>query len=269
WENALAHPNAGTKTIVVGMDGSTPGQVYVYVGSKTNAGSPVARAGLTNGTLFGVKVAGVTTEDAAAGMPSGTAFALHGLGNVENSTGAALEAASNAAGVTRFMHPEDGAWDPNNASDYYFVTTASFSTASRLWRLRFTDITRPELGGQIDMLLAGSEGHKMADNIVVTKSGHVYLQEDPGNTPHLAKVWRYSIATDALVEVASFDPNLFTSGKPGFITQDEESSGIVDASDLLGPGWFLFNAQGHTSAGNTELVERGQFMALYDPAAAF
>ena len=49
WENSLAHPNPGVKTIVVGMDDSTPGQVYVYVGTKTAEGSPVDRAGLTNG----------------------------------------------------------------------------------------------------------------------------------------------------------------------------------------------------------------------------
>ena len=60
------------KTIVVGMDDSTPGQVYVYVGTKTAEGSPVDRAGLTNGVLYGVKVTGVPTEDAAAGIPSGT-----------------------------------------------------------------------------------------------------------------------------------------------------------------------------------------------------
>lgn len=269
WENSLAHPNPGVKTIVVGMDDSTPGQVYVYVGNKTSEGSPVARAGLTNGVLYGVKVAGVPTEDVAVGIPSGTAFELHSLGNVENSTGAALEAASNAAGVTRFARPEDGAWDPNNRNHYYFVTTASFSTASRLWRLRFADISRPELGGQLDMLLDGSEGQRMFDNIAVTRSGHVYLQEDPGNQVHIAKVWRYGIATDALVLVAQFSPPLVTTGMPGFITQDEESSGVIDASDLLGPGWLLINAEMHTSAGDTELVERGQFLALFDPAAVF
>jgi hypothetical protein len=33
--------------------------------------------------------------------------------------------------------------------------------------------------------------------------------------------------------------------EPGFITQDEESSGIIDASRFLGPGTFLFDAQVH------------------------
>jgi hypothetical protein len=33
------HPASGLKTVVVGTDDSTPGQVYVYVGDKTNAGN--------------------------------------------------------------------------------------------------------------------------------------------------------------------------------------------------------------------------------------
>ena len=41
------------------------------------------------------------------------------------------------------------------------------------------------------------------------------------------------------------------------------SSGIIDASDILGSGWYLLNAQVHASAGDTELVERGQLLALY------
>ena len=44
WENALANPATGDKTVVVGTDDSTPGQLYVYVGDKTAAGSPVDRA---------------------------------------------------------------------------------------------------------------------------------------------------------------------------------------------------------------------------------
>lgn len=40
------------------MEDGTPGQVYVYVGDKTNSGSVIDQAGLTNGSLYGVKVTG-------------------------------------------------------------------------------------------------------------------------------------------------------------------------------------------------------------------
>lgn len=266
WENVVANPGTGASTVVAALDDSTPGQVYVYIGTKTNTGSPVERAGLTNGALFGVAVAGVATEDAAAGIPSGTAFTLASLGNVEASTGAALETASTAAGVTRFNRPEDGAWDPTHPNDFYFATTASFTTASRLWRLHFNDLANPAAGGTIDMLLDGSEGQKMFDNITLDKKGHVYLVEDVGNNAHIGKVWRYTIASDELTQIAQHNPSLFTPGAPGFLTQDEEASGIIDASDVIGPGWFLLDVQAHYAT-DSELVEGGQLLAIYDPAA--
>jgi secreted PhoX family phosphatase len=238
----------------------------VYIGTKTTTGSPVQQAGLTNGSLYGIAVSGVATEGAAAGIPSGTAFTLAALGNVETSTGAALDAASTVAGVTRFNRPEDGAWDPLNPTDFYFATTASFTTATRLWRLRFSDLNDLPAGGTIDMLLDGSEGGKMFDNMTLDKKGHVYLQEDVGNNAHIGKVWRYTIASDKLTLIAQHNLALFTSGATQFLTQDEESSGIIDASDILGAGWFLLAVQAHYGT-DSELVEGGQLLALFDPAA--
>ena len=48
-----------------GLDDSTPGQVYVYVGQKTVGRHPVERAGLTGGTLYGVKVTGLRRRSPA------------------------------------------------------------------------------------------------------------------------------------------------------------------------------------------------------------
>jgi hypothetical protein len=266
WENIIAHPATGTKTVVVGTDDTTPGQVFVYVGTKTNAGSPVDKAGLTNGTLYGIAVAGVANEPNATGIASGTAFAMAPMGNVETWSEAQLETAANAAGVTKFLRPEDGAWDPTNPNDFYFVTTNAFTAPSRLWRLRFADINNPAAGGTIDMLLDGSEGHKMVDNIAVDKKGHVYLTEDVGNNAHIGKIWRYTIATDQSVIIAQHNPDLFTPGAAKFLTQDEEASGIIDASDVIGPGWLLVDVQAHYAT-DGELVEGGQLLAIYDPAA--
>lgn len=267
WENVVAHPGTGIKTVVVGIDDSTPGQVYVYIGDKTSSGSAIEKAGLTNGTLYGVAVAGVGTEVTATGVASGTAFTLASLGNVENKTGAVIETESTAAGITRFQRPEDGHWDPQNPADFYFVTTSSFTTPSRLYRLRFSNVNDLTAGGTIDMLLDGTEGGKMYDNITVDKKGHVYLQEDVGGQAHLGKIYRYDIATDGLTLIAQYTPELFTSGSPAFLTQDEEASGIIDASDLLGPGWFLLDAQAHYNIGDSELLEGGQLLAMFDAAA--
>lgn len=264
WENSVANPASGVKTVVVGLDDSGGGQVYVYIGNKTTTGSPTDKAGLNYGTLYGVKVAGTPAENTSNGIPSGSAFSLHSFGDASRTPGAQLESDSIAAQVTAFQRPEDGAWDPSNPNDFYFVTTASFSGNSRLWRLRFVDAKNPELGGTIDMLLDGTEGQKMMDNMTVTDRGQIFIQEDPGNQPYIAKVWRYSIADDTLTQIAEHDSARFVPGAPSFLTQDEESSGIISVDNILGEGWFILNVQAHYAT-DAELVEGGQLIALHYP----
>jgi hypothetical protein len=272
WENAVANPATGRKTVVVGTDDSTPGQVYVYVGEKQATGNPAERAGLTAGTLFGVKVPGTPVEPANTGIPSGTAFTAANLGNVSNKTGAQLQSDSVSAGVTEWFRPEDAAWDPKRPTDLYFVITANFAGQSKLYRLRFADPANPAAGGRVDQLLTGletggtPERFHMLDNIAVDSRGNVLLQEDPGGQEYLARIWQYRIKEDSLTELATFDPARFTTGKPGFITNDEESSGIIDAEKILGRGWYLFDAQLHKTNPDPELVEFGQLLALYVPS---
>lgn len=269
WENSVANPATGTKTVVVGTDDSAPGQVYVYVGDKKAAGNPAERAGLTGGTLFGIKVQGMPIEVPNAGVASGTAFTAVDLGDAASKTGAQLETQSDAAGVTEWQRPEDASWDPSNPNDLYFVITANFASQSKLYRLRFADPADPAAGGTVDQLLVGTEdggsGERfhMLDNIVVDARGHVLLQEDPGGQNYLARIWQYDIASDTLLEVARHDPARFTG--PGRLTNDEESSGIVDAEKILGKGWYLLDVQAHYPHPDPELVEGGQLLALYVP----
>ncbi|WP_271254232.1 esterase-like activity of phytase family protein [Pseudanabaena sp. Chao 1811] len=264
WENAVASITASDKTVVAGMDDSTGGQVYFYVGNKTNTGTEIDKAGLNNGKLFGIKVDGLTSETNATALASGTRFALADLGSVQNTTGAALEIASNAAGATNFLRPEDGAWDPSNPKDFYFTTTNSFTGPSRLWRLRFDDPTNPESGGTVEMVLDGTEGHRMLDNFTIDRYGHILLQEDIGGQDALGKIWQYDIATDKLTQIAQHDPSRFAPGAANFLTRDEESSGIIDAQDILGAGWFLLDVQAHYSIPG-ELYEGGQLLAFFNP----
>ncbi|QSV63886.1 MAG: hypothetical protein HEQ26_15135 [Dolichospermum sp. DL01] len=268
WENAIASPIASNKTVVAGTDDSTPGQVYFYVGDKTNTGTDIDKAGLNNGKLYGVAVAGLKLEVATTALASGTRFTLADLGNVANTTGAALQTQSGTANVTEFGRPEDGAWDPSNPNDFYFATTGAningTAVPSRLWRLRFDDATKPELGGTVEAVLNGTEGHSRLDNLTIDKYGHILLQEDLGNNAALGKIWQYDIATDTLTQIAQHDPARFVSGAATFLTQDEESSGIIDAQDILGPGWFLLDTQAHYGIGG-ELVEGGQLQALFNP----
>lgn len=282
FENAVANPATRNKTVVAGTDDSTPGQVYIYVGRKTKTGSPVARAGLTNGVLYGIKVQSAPMEDRATGVGAASKpFSLHPFGDVSAWTGTQLDTASDAAGVTEFLRPEDAHWDPSHPNDLYFVTTDRFDPnkavndpatdgRSRLWRARFQNRMDPTAGGTITMLLDGTEPQQMLDNMTIDRSGHVLLQEDPGNQTYLAKIWQYTIATDSLKLIAEHNPAFFlaSAGDARFITQDEESSGIIDAERLLGPGWFLFDVQAHRTNPDPELVEYGQLLALYNPDSA-
>jgi hypothetical protein len=108
---------------------------------------------------------------------------------------------------------------------------------------------------------------KMMDNMCITRGGIILLQEDPGNQAHLARIWAYDVYTDSVVEVGMPDTRYFQTGGSRFLTQDEESSGIIEAWDILGPGWTLLVMQAHYSISTNGLSEGSQLMAAYFPAA--
>jgi hypothetical protein len=188
----------------------------------------------------------------------------------------------NASASTTFARPEDGAWDPNDPRKYYFVTTNRLDTLSdglgsqigstRLWRLTFDDITNPDSGGTIDLLVDGDtvNGRKvnMFDNITIDRFGHIILQEDVGNAAHNGKIWQYDIATDTLKFLAQHDVARFgdvgVSATAPFST-DEETSGVIDMQEILGPGTFAFVDQAHYSTGDTTTVEGGQLLLMFNP----
>jgi hypothetical protein len=287
WENNLANPLSQRITITAGMDDTTPGQVYFWVGEKQTTGNVVERAGLIRQSerdnLHVVRVDGLTPDDTGAtnedrNTPLNGTFSLENLGDVSGLTNPGLEALSDSLGGTQFLRPEDGNWDPNNPSDYYFVTTDRYDEVkdgvgtqvgrSRLYRLRFTDIAHPELGGTITSLLNGNEAGNMFDNMTITRRGSIFLQEDVGNQGHNGKIWRYSINKGTLEMVTRHDPARFGDlGVPATapFNQDEESSGIIEVYDILGEGWFLCDVQAHYNPGDAELVEGGQFLAIHFP----
>ena len=56
WENAVANPSTGIKTVVMGMDDSPGGQVYMYVGEKRAMGNPAEQAGFMGGIYMPLKL---------------------------------------------------------------------------------------------------------------------------------------------------------------------------------------------------------------------
>src|SRR5262245_1907909 len=266
FENQVASPASGDKTVIVEMDDSSPtGQVYIYVGNKQASGNAIEKAGLTNGNLYGIKVAGLTVEANSTQLTGDQAtFTLQLLANAKTESGAQLQADSAASGVTEFLRPEDGAWDPSHPNWFYFNTTASFDGHSRLWRLEFNDVNDPTAGGTIRMMLDGTEGQRMLDNMTITADGKVILLEDVGNNAFLGRVLLYDPATDTLTQLGIHDPARFLSGGANFITQDEEASGVIDVTSIFGTSTesvFLLDTQAHNLLGG-ELVEGGQMQLM-------
>lgn len=281
WENAVSSPYAQKKTINIGLDDSGGGEIYVYVGDKQTTGTEVDKAGLNNGLLYGIRAASLydagnpTANDETDALAASGRFEMVNLGDVSALTGGQLETLSDNNGVSSFMRPEDGAFDPTNPNVFYFLTTASFTSQSRLYKLTFDDITNPEAGGTIEAVLSSSDlplngtvGPRMMDNMTISAEGLIYIQEDVGNQSHTGRILEYNPATDTVVEVAAHDVARF--GAPGIpatapFNQDEESSGIIEVTDILGDAdtkAYLVDIQAHYGIAG-ELVQGGQLLAMY------
>jgi hypothetical protein len=125
----------------------------------------------------------------------------------------------------------------------------------------------------IDGRAVSGDKVNMFDNLTVNAQGIVILTEDVGNAAHNGKIWSYNPSNNALVRLTNHDVARF--GDVGVspvapYSADEEASGILDVSSILGAGKYLFVDQAHyqINAANPrgfsnpdELVEGGQLMA--------
>ena len=285
WENSVAHPNAGDKTLVVGLDDSSPGQVYLYGGAKQTSGNPVEQAGLQYGKLYGVRVTNGGTNYAGlvkleTGAINGSFDLVDMSDIVKSDNGALLQTESTARDVTEFARPEDGYWDTKNPNVFYWVTTGRTGASARLYKFTFDSIANPT-GGTVETVLdaaslVGTDGEaaRSFDNMTVDADGNIIIQEDPGNSAYIAKTWKFNPTTGIAVQIFESDPDRFLSGAPNFLTQDEENSGVIDVTDIVananwyeqGRRYYLGNMQAHyTIVNDPELVQGGQLYLMASP----
>lgn len=274
WENFIPVPNKGKTTAVMGMeDGSaTDSQLWMYSGTKTKSGTWFEKAGFTNGTTY------VLAQDASAPVANDNEIrAKYGknkpfkvsFAKIDSTVNGKLQNDQAREKGIELARVEDGSFDPKNPNDFYFVTTESNKdpkatapnpatpTVSRdggaLWRLRLVDAATPTKGGTLELLLDGSEAPLLSkpDNITVDGAGNVLIQEDPGNNALVARIVSYRIKDGAVGIVAKFKDEFFAEGAAAQITKDEESSGIIDVTDLLSKGksdknrYYMYVAQVH------------------------
>lgn len=289
WQQLRANPGSGSRTLVMAHLGGAQSGLLLYVGDKRLAGNDVERAGLVGGQVWRIEVPGFTTEDRRVDA---------GLGLVARTTAFKLVGGSGdplqdrVAGGTRWLDPRDGGWDPLNPRRYYFVTTDRMDAAkdgglnrdtgprqkgrSRLWRLTFSDLARPELGGTLELLLDGGgtgEAQQTLASLVVGRDGSIGLGEDPGLNAHPAQLWRYRYhaGTDRfgpLTSVVGADMALFgdVTG-PGQLSRAEGFTNLLDANPLLGlPGGprhcLLTALRDRTPDADPAVVEGGQQLLL-------
>lgn len=171
-ENVVLSPAEQDLTVAMGMDDSSNGEVYVYVGTKTTVGNDVTKAGLVNGTLYALAVPGKPYEVddiVALNLMATERFVLKLIGEPGNYPQDGLETTANGLNTTfdpaqpgvealKFAGPEDGSWDPRVGFQnvFYFVSKGSTVNGrpalSRIWRCTFDDIANPVAGGTLEMV---------------------------------------------------------------------------------------------------------------------
>jgi hypothetical protein len=269
WENFLTKPGTGKTTIVMGNEdgNATDSQLYMYVGTKQTTGANFAeKAGLTNGKLYTIALENYRTDNAVRAAAKGTKIKV-GFNEINTNPKYGKLGAMSQANGTTFSRVEDGEFDSKNPNVYYFVTTESNkdplattprpgATYSRdggaLWKMTFADAKDPFKGATMEMLLNGTEAPYLTkpDNITIDDE-YILIQEDPGNNAHIARLVAYRKSDGKIAEIAKFDEQYFITGAAKFMTQDEESSGIINVSKFLKASGdtkshYFLNAQVHS-----------------------
>ena len=277
-ENAVAIPGFSRAVILSGDDtfSAPASQLYLYMTRWAN--------GIMNdsGALYAFKSDDPAVND--YGDLSGTRSISGTFIRVPPSVALAdqdtLESWSNANGVFQFIRVEDLAYDRNQTNVVYFADTGEPRALAdpatgrlrrgpssaqgpypngRVFRM-VLDRANPLRVTSLSILIEGDpRGAASAgdvsvihnpDNLETTRRA-LLIQEDPGaqnryrpGDPNgtTARIWRYDLRSGQLTVVARVNQ----SADPAAPLGDWESSGIVDASSVAGPGWFYTNVQAHS-----------------------
>jgi hypothetical protein len=260
--------------------------------------------------LRSTDIPGMLPPPQGSGIPDGPQWVLDQWGN------ASINGEGN---VFRFVRIEDIAYDKRaGMSNVVYMAdsgraqtgapAAGKSTNGRIWKFVFSSETEAKLSILIDgdsqpvatsaADAAQAQGSIHQPDNVETTPTSLMVQEDPSSANTFpagstdpratnARMWRYSFASGTKAVVVTVDqsaaslPSNLNPSKPGSIGS-WESSGVVDASSIWGPGWFLLDVQAHTlwieTAPGPDVVapagpdwtfkrEGGQLLAIHVPGA--
>jgi hypothetical protein len=297
-ENSVAIPGYGKAVLVTGDDtfSAPASQLYMYQAANAD--------GVWNDTghlwAFQSDNAAINDYGDLSGAASVSGHFIPVPDNIADGDQTGLETWSNENNVFQFLRIEDLAYDRNDHHIIYFADTGE--PRARAWRVGdnpasatrlvrgaagtegpypngrifkvVLDDTDPTVVDSLSILIDGDAGGyrnvgalHQPDNVETTANS-ILITEDPGGHNRFAgatnaRLWKYDLATGAMTAVAVVsDP-----------TADWESSGVVDASQYMGPGAFLINVQAHTvfvetnpnpvnPAGLTQKREGGQLLVI-------
>jgi len=289
-ENSVAIPGFDDLVVLSGDDTFTSNpaqsQLYSYIAPDADA------VWNDTGRLYGFRVDNPAVND-YYDIPVGSTASYPGTfvpidPAAAKGTQTALENASDAAGVFQFVRLEDIAYDkrPGMSNVVYVADTgrgsastsgnAFASTNGRIWKLVFTDPDDPTKA-TLSLLVEGDDAPlktvneiHQPDNLETTAAGSLMVTEDPGSGQQFpvgstdpaattARLWWMKLDTGAKTVAAKVDQ----SGDEGPTDVDAapagnlgawESSGVVDASAVYGPGSFFVTIQAATLWLEKEIV---------------
>jgi hypothetical protein len=273
-------------------------------------GSPVTATDPQNGANDYLDIApGDTLKGEFIPVPDGIARGTSGNPQTE------LENWSNANNVFQFIRVEDIGYDPDSPRTVYFTDTGSTrigqsASTGRLFRPAATAFPYYDTDGRVFKMVMNPSDPKVVDSLQVLAQGKLQLQQagalptdppvitviDPGvgflnpdnvgvghdtlmvqedasTNPTNNDIWSYPLAGGSWNRVATVSQTL------------AETSGIIDASQWLGPGWWVFDVQSHSTqqdfgtgsytvpitnvviSGFTIRRELGQLSLLYIPGS--
>ncbi|MDP9356067.1 MAG: DUF839 domain-containing protein [Chloroflexota bacterium] len=258
--SAIVIPGFDDQTAVFLTDGDTEGaEAYLYVADTPQ---DVLEG---NGQLYVFVADDVegTTDIAKGDTLSGR---FEPIDEENNEDAEALQTAADDAGAFTFMRLEGVTYDRTDTTTIYFADTGEnnpslatptvdpLSANGRLYSMTL-DPTDPTRVTSLSVLLDGADGDDLRNPGNINANASTIMiqdnlnpssrEEDAENT---GRILAYDIATGELTPLARIDQ----SDDPDRLVAlgDEagswESSGIIEVSDLFGPGTWLVDVQAHT-----------------------
>lgn len=274
-ETTIVMPRRDAYTAIVSTeDGGSSSYVYLYVGTKQRRSADVlAKNGLIDGKVYVLAGRGTDAGKNEGTFTSGTASVQWvEIAGAASLTSSQLSTAAANAGGFGFVRVEDAEFDPVAPTRAMFVASTGGSgvnTLGRLYKVNFNP-TNPAAAGTMDVIYnadeivkpggdinAGTDWPVSIDNIAVTADTIVICEDR--NSPAdavFAKyarnggVWTLDRNNGYAAKYQGDFNYAYTNTRDGTTRSAGlwESSGVIDASSLFGPGAFLINVQAHGSS---------------------